>query len=67
MNSKQQSQKTTAEVIVDSIIKDLEESTFMGSMFFALSPAQKDRMKRRWVNIIDGCAHVNDPDWAAGY
>jgi hypothetical protein len=40
--------------VVDKIIEDIEDSVYMGSMLLALSPAQRDRMRKRWVKIVEG-------------
>lgn len=51
-----------AKEAVDRIIQDIEESTYMGSMLLCLAPAQRERMKQRWVKLI--LASQVEHDWA---
>jgi hypothetical protein len=51
-----------AKAIVDELIRDVEDSTYMGATWLVLTSTQKERLKARWQKIIEG-AHV-DRDWA---
>jgi hypothetical protein len=57
-----QPQVNDAEAVVDKILEDISDSVYMGSMMLALSKPQRDRMRRRWIKIIEG-AQV-ERDWA---
>lgn len=51
-----------SKTIVDELIQDIEDSTYMGSAWLVLTQTQRERLKSRWQKIIER-AHV-DRDWA---
>lgn len=51
-----------AKTIVEELIRDIEDSTYMGAAWLVLTSTQKERLKTRWQKIIE-CEHV-DRDWA---
>ena len=40
------------EFLVELLLEDLKESSYMGSMWLALSSKQKSNMKQRWTQIL---------------
>ena len=57
-----QNSSQTAEEAVRKIIEDIESSVYMGSMFLCLAPAQRERLRKRWIKLIEGQAIEHD--WA---
>jgi hypothetical protein len=52
----------TAEEAVRKIIEDIEASVYMGSMFLCLSAPQRERLRKRWIKLIEG--DEVEHDWA---
>ena len=44
--------KAEVEFLVELLLEDLKESSYMGSMWLALSSKQKSNMKERWSEIL---------------
>lgn len=51
-----------SKTIVDELIRDIEDSTYMGAAWLVLTQTQKDRLKSRWQKIIDQLPV--ERDWA---
>ena len=41
-----------ASILIKLILEDLEQSTYMSSMWLILSKKQKDNLKKRWISIL---------------
>ena len=48
--------------IVDELIQDIEDSTYMGAAWLVLSAPQRERLKSRWQKIIEQLPV--ERDWA---
>lgn len=57
-----QSVEVDAKAVVDELIRDIEDSVYMGAAWLTLSAPQRERLKARWQRIVEG-AQV-DRDWA---
>lgn len=48
--------------IVEELIRDIEDSTYMGAAWLVLTATQRERLKSRWQKIIDQLPV--ERDWA---